>query len=495
MSVTSEELLTQIRNQITAYQLNVESDNKAHRYNINDRAESFTIPLFKLLFGWDELMDLNVDQVNFPGIDLGDEKHKVAIQVTSETTLDKVTDTIEKFVRGEYYRRFDRLIIFMIQKKQRSYSETTIKRTSTGQVDFDPKADIIDLSDLMPFIKGHQLPELKKILELFQYETGYIESYSEVDLIDVVSDLFSAPNDPPYEDGFLNLIEIGFPDTLYVADWNFTRKQLGTRKRNDRKLVQEALDQKGLRFALDWVTTEQQIITFHDLSDEFLPLAEIVDQGTVTALGTDEFYESPVYRNIFVEVLQRCLQQKLYHLGIQWQQDEKEYIFISQNGENIRRIEWTDLRTVPRTVYRQIADLKDKTKTYCHEHFAFEAKFYEFDNIWYLAVRPDWFYSIDGYRRAWYTIEDKRKYKKQVEANQNVSTHVRFIQSFIATNDPDSKAQLDMFSESTNQRKYDFLWIKGREEVRGMPRLPDADWKRKNPDDFKYVEPLFSEVG
>ena len=86
LHITSEELLTQIRNQITAYQLNVKSDNKAHRYNINDRAEALPIPLFKLLFGWDELKDLNIDLVNFPGIDPGDDKNKIAIQVTSETT-------------------------------------------------------------------------------------------------------------------------------------------------------------------------------------------------------------------------------------------------------------------------------------------------------------------------------------------------------------------------------------------------------------------------
>lgn len=319
LNVTNEELLLKIRNQITAYQMNVRSDNKAHRYDINDRAEVFTIPLFKLLFDWDELRDLNKDGRNFPGIDLGDEKNKVAIQVTSETTLDKVKDTIEKFVKCEHFKKYKRLIIFMILEKQRSYSETAVERVCAGKFDFDPKADILDLSDLMRFVKGHQFAELETILELFQKETGFVEAISDV-LIEIPIDPFSAPTNPPFEEGFLNLIEIGFPDTLYIAEWNFTREQLGTRKRNDRKLVQEALEQKGLRFAVDWVTTERQIVTFHDLDDEFLPLAEIIDPGAVTRLGTDEFYESPVYRNKFLELLQRCLQQKLYHLGIQYPQ-------------------------------------------------------------------------------------------------------------------------------------------------------------------------------
>lgn len=117
MKITSEELLTQIRSQITAYQMNVRSDNKAHRYNINDRAEAFTIPLFKLLFGWDNLRNLNTDQVNFPGIDLGDFENRVAVQVTSETNLRKVKDTLQKFVDQEFFDQFGRLIIFMIQEK------------------------------------------------------------------------------------------------------------------------------------------------------------------------------------------------------------------------------------------------------------------------------------------------------------------------------------------------------------------------------------------
>ncbi len=493
MQISSEELLTQIRNQITAYQMNVRSDNKAHRYNINDRAEAFTIPLFKLIFGLDELRDLNIDQANFPGIDLGDFENRVAVQVTSETTLKKVKDTLETFVNKKYYKQFDRLIIFMIEEKQKSYSKDAIARIYENKFDFDPKRDIIGLNDLLKFIKGHQRPRLQRFLKLFQEETGYLESTPKVVVVDDYSDQFSAPNDPPYEDGFLNLIEIGFPDTLFIADWNFTKKQLGTSIRNDRKLVLKALDQQDLKFAVDWVTYERQIITFHNLGDDLLPLSSVVDKGTITSLGTDEFFENPAYRNKFVELLQRCLQQKLYHLGIHWQYYEKEYIFVPQNNERVREIRWTDVRPGTRTVYKQIPDLKDNTKAYCHEHFAFKTKFCEFDSVWYLAVKPDWFYSTDGYQRHRFAIEDKRSYKKRVEANRNVSTHIRFIQSFISTNDPGNTNQMSLFAHSTGHpRIYEFLWIKGRLDVNGLPRLPDSEWRRKNPTDFERMEPLFS---
>lgn len=181
--VTSEELLIQIRNQITAYQMNLRSETKAHRYNINDRAESFSIPLLKILFGWDKLRNLNTDQTNFPGIDLGDFDNRVAIQVTSETNLKKVKDTLQTFVEKEYFDQFDRLIIFMIQEKQRSYSQEAVDRIIKDKLDFDSQKDIIDLSDLINFIKELSKEDLEKVLKLFKDETGFVDrSFKQVEI-------------------------------------------------------------------------------------------------------------------------------------------------------------------------------------------------------------------------------------------------------------------------------------------------------------------------
>ena len=494
MKISSEELIVKIRNQIAAYQLNVKSDNKAHRYNINDRAESFTIPLFKLLFEWNNLEDLNKREANFPGIDLGDFNKRISIQVTSDTSLDKVKHSLNQFVENEYYNQFNRLIIFMIQEKQSSYSQQAIDKICDNKFGFNVKQDIYELSDLLQFIKSLSLDKLEMVLKLFEDETGFVETFPVIQDSKSKNALFSPPTDPPFETGILNLMEVGFPETLYIADWNFTKKQLGTLKRNDRKLVQEALEQLQLRFAADWVTTEKQIVTFHNLGDDSIPLSKIVDQGTVTELGTQEFYENPLYRNKFVELLQKCLQQKLFWLGIQWQNEEKEYIFIPLDPKNqIREIHWKGVKADTRMVYRKIANLKDASKTYCHEHFSFESRFYEFDQTWYLAVTPDWFYSSDGYKRAWYVIEEKRKYKKAVEANQNVSTHVRFIHSFISTNNPQDSQQIDMFVGSgTPARVYDFLWIGNLQDIGRLPRLPDAEWRPTSSTETNDLDDMFS---
>jgi hypothetical protein len=479
LKTSSEELLVRIRNQITAYQMNVRSDNRAHRYNINDRAEYFTIPLFRLVFGWDKLIDLNKSDGHFPGIDLGDDDRRIAIQVTSETSIEKVKDTLHQFIKNKYFERFDRLIIFMIQEKQSNYSLTTLNAICGDHLAFDPKTDIIDLIGLLSHIKRLMQETLEEILNLFQAETGYIENSSYDTVSESQVSGFSAPDTAPFEVGLLNLVEIGFPDTLYLADWNFTKSNLGSRLRNDRKLVQKALEQRDLRFAVDWVTTEKQIITFHNLGDRAVALNSIIDEGTITEIDSQEFYENLFYRNKFIELLQKCLQQKLFKLGINWQNEEKEYIFMPVEAEDtMREITWKELKEDTRTVYRRIPDLKDATKTYCHEHFAFESRFYLFNGSWYLSITPDWFYSSDGYKRAWYAIEDKRKYKKGVETNQSVSTHVRFIHSFVSRNDPEKQQQLELLpSSGPIIYPYSFLWLRDLEEVTRLPRLSDADWR------------------
>ena len=232
LKASSEELLIQIRTQITAYQINVRSENRAHRYNINDRAEDFTIPLFKCIFGWDKLRNLNKKTSQFPGIDLADDDNRIAIQVTADTSIDKVKDTLNQFIKYKYYESYDNLFIFMIQEKQSSYSTKTLIDICGEHFAFDPKSEIIDFCDLMVNIKGLTYTKLEEIHKLFEAETGYIDNAPS----DVISESqqigFSATNSPPFENGLLNLIRIGFPDTIYLADWNFTKKDLRSKLQN-----------------------------------------------------------------------------------------------------------------------------------------------------------------------------------------------------------------------------------------------------------------------
>ncbi len=110
--MNSSLLITKINDYLARYRLYVEQENRANRYNINIRAESFFIPILQLFFESPNLKNINIDEKNFPGIDLGDEDLRLAIQVTSEKSSSKIVRTLEKFLNNELYINYDCLYFF-----------------------------------------------------------------------------------------------------------------------------------------------------------------------------------------------------------------------------------------------------------------------------------------------------------------------------------------------------------------------------------------------
>lgn len=83
-------------------------------------AESFYLRLFKLLYGYKELINLNFEKKNFPGIDLYESNLNLGIQITALTSKSvndvstKVTNTVERFVTSKEYEKYptDKFVIF-----------------------------------------------------------------------------------------------------------------------------------------------------------------------------------------------------------------------------------------------------------------------------------------------------------------------------------------------------------------------------------------------
>ena len=60
------------------------------RTDLNRVAESVLVPLFRAVYGYESLRNLNhTERMNFPGIDLADDTAKVAFQVTATSTRSK----------------------------------------------------------------------------------------------------------------------------------------------------------------------------------------------------------------------------------------------------------------------------------------------------------------------------------------------------------------------------------------------------------------------
>lgn len=78
-----------------------------------------------------KLINLNEDRSNEPGLDLGDKKKRVAFQITSQKTSEKIDKTLEKISNAQI-ESYDSINILIIGKKQTSYSinEEFMKKTS-----------------------------------------------------------------------------------------------------------------------------------------------------------------------------------------------------------------------------------------------------------------------------------------------------------------------------------------------------------------------------
>jgi tetratricopeptide (TPR) repeat protein len=72
--------------------------------------------MFGKLFGW-KLGNLNQEQGNFPGVDLGDETHRIALQITVQDQSEKATHTIAKIESAKLRERFDCFLCFFLVPK------------------------------------------------------------------------------------------------------------------------------------------------------------------------------------------------------------------------------------------------------------------------------------------------------------------------------------------------------------------------------------------
>ena len=90
----------------------------------NKRAENILIPIIAEVYGYRNLENLNFTEGStFPSIDLGAETARVAFQITATPGLQKVKDTLRKFIEhpDKLYEKYDKLIIYIYFDKKAKF--------------------------------------------------------------------------------------------------------------------------------------------------------------------------------------------------------------------------------------------------------------------------------------------------------------------------------------------------------------------------------------
>lgn len=123
----------------------VKHANAIQLYDIDKVLEDFCTGLFNIAFDLN-LVNINNIKKNAAAIDLGDDDKRIAVQITSDKDGNKIKETVSKFVEHGLYKKYDRLIVFILVDKQGSYSVDVSNKANFA---FSLKKDICNFEDFM----------------------------------------------------------------------------------------------------------------------------------------------------------------------------------------------------------------------------------------------------------------------------------------------------------------------------------------------------------
>lgn len=170
------ELLTaqnRINQLLTGFVTEVKGSAAFGRTDINIVSENVLVPLLAEVYSLPNLRNLNfTERSNYPGIDLADDVARIAFQITASPGSDKVKDTLRKFVSHELYTKYDKLIVYILTEKQRSYGGTGYADIINGKFHFDPEQDVCDYRDLLKQVASFPIDRTHNILKILEDNFG-----------------------------------------------------------------------------------------------------------------------------------------------------------------------------------------------------------------------------------------------------------------------------------------------------------------------------------
>ena len=176
----------EIRKRLACLTSFIQLSGLANLYDSHIVSEFFFKDLLNLIFGY-SLENKNAKQRNNVATDLIDTQNRIAIQVTSETSIEKVRDTIRKFEENRLNSDFSRLILLILVNKKTTHASIpeTLDNYTFERLDI---ADIYDtIRQISDIGKIQQITEfLKKELKLDNDRVLSQEMSTLIDLLQLI---------------------------------------------------------------------------------------------------------------------------------------------------------------------------------------------------------------------------------------------------------------------------------------------------------------------
>lgn len=140
--------------------------NSNSEFSINIHAENVLIKILDIIYEC-EFNNLNYEEgKNYNSIDLGDKDFKMSIQVTATKDIEKIKETISKYISKKHYQKYAELKVLTLTTRQKSYSSIVINRIINGRFLFNQSTDIIDFATL--YVKLNKINDLSKCLAVLE---------------------------------------------------------------------------------------------------------------------------------------------------------------------------------------------------------------------------------------------------------------------------------------------------------------------------------------
>lgn len=477
--------INKINTYAARFVLEVEGFNATNLYDINIHAESFLIPVLNEVFGV-RLENLNNTKRNFPAIDLADFTNRVAFQLTSTSSFEKIKNTLEKFKNHNLDNHFDILYIYIITHKKDQYSDEKLKSYLPQNFTFTTGENIIDKDDLLKKISAiSSTPRLQAIAKIYEHDFSDFQismrAQSYVNgCLNTDSELISP-----------NLLPISFPSHIYKAELDIDKDQvlsdlnsfltsIGKKtviRVRPGKLVKNALKKLEVKSG-EWVLYEKSLYTFQNLEEQGNPFRKIVDCGTITKLECREYYESNENTmRVFKNLLRNTMIELCKLREIEWYAPKNVFRFANKRiAPNQKRIKWKGKKEATKTVISEIMNKKEK-HIICFRNLAFKCSFFNIDQKWYIVLNPTWSFTNPGGYDASRFESSYISGLKRLENNSTVYNFFRFFSYYFSFK--------DLFTPS-----YPFLEIHPNNKLTISPRLEDKAWISVKTTEKKEVEDI-----
>lgn len=177
-------------------------------YDVNNIAEGFIMNLLNILYSLN-LKDMNQVKRNYPGIDLGDEKEGIAVQVTSRRDIKKIKDTYDKIFKNKISDKIvadifsKKIYFFILDMEHIKLDNKTIESINKHAKGRFSGEDIITLKDIITEIRDLYDNDYNKFQMIYELISNNIDDLPELKSDNViVEELVALFNRPAFKTDF-----------------------------------------------------------------------------------------------------------------------------------------------------------------------------------------------------------------------------------------------------------------------------------------------------